>query len=60
MTWVNGHKLQNGKYTIERKLGDGGFGITYLATTANGQHIVIKTLNDTVQRRPEHFGGTRN
>jgi len=41
-------QLQNGKYTIERELGRGRFGITYLARDKNGDGVVIKTLNDAV------------
>jgi len=41
-------QLQNEKYTIERELGRGRFGITYLARDKNGDGVVIKTLNDAV------------
>jgi serine/threonine protein kinase len=51
--WTSGYQLQNGKYTIERDIAQGGFGITYLARDENNQRVVIKTLNETVQRRPD-------
>jgi eukaryotic-like serine/threonine-protein kinase len=43
-----GQVLQNGKYTIERELGRGRFGITHLAKQADGKRWVIKILNPDV------------
>ncbi len=51
--WKSGYQLQNGKYTIENDIAQGGFGITYLARDENNQPVVIKTLNESVQRRPD-------
>lgn len=53
MAWASGQRLQGGKYTIEQELGEGGFGITYRARDNNGRKVVIKTLNETVQSRPD-------
>jgi serine/threonine-protein kinase len=46
MAWTIGQKLHNGQYTIKKTLGKAGFSITYLATDAQGNELVIKTLNE--------------
>ncbi len=51
MAWKPGQKLQRGKYIIERVLGQGGFGITYLIKDKQGNPFVIKTLNDYLQHQ---------
>lgn len=53
MAWLTGQQLQNGKYTIESLLAIGGFAITYLAKDLDNNCVVIKTLNDKLQKSPE-------
>ena len=53
MSWQKGKQLQGDKYTIERVLGQGRFGITYLARDRKGNRVAIKTLNDAALRRPD-------
>jgi eukaryotic-like serine/threonine-protein kinase len=51
MAWKPETQLQNGKYTLEKTLGEGGFGITYLAKEETGKQVAIKTLNDKIRQR---------
>jgi eukaryotic-like serine/threonine-protein kinase len=53
MVWASGQVLQDGKYTIEKKLGNGGFGITYLAKDKKGNPVVIKTLKAVDPQSPD-------
>ncbi|MDJ0617526.1 MAG: serine/threonine-protein kinase [Calothrix sp. MO_192.B10] len=52
MLWNPGQTLFGGRYTIERKLGEGGIGITYLAKNQHGQLRVIKTLKEEIFNHP--------
>ncbi|MGA7932898.1 MAG: protein kinase [Kovacikia sp.] len=51
MDTLIGTSLQGGKYTLDKELGRGGFGITYKATHhLLGHVVVIKTLNEALRR----------
>jgi serine/threonine protein kinase len=48
--WQPGDKIKNDRFEIVKRLGIGGFGITYLAEDKQkNQQVVIKTLNATQQ-----------
>ncbi|MFB2769068.1 protein kinase [Pelatocladus sp. BLCC-F211] len=40
-------------YILKQTLGNGGFGITYLAEDRGGKEVVIKTLNEKMQSHPD-------
>jgi serine/threonine protein kinase len=46
MAWSAGKKLNKDKYTVQELLGEGRFGITYLASDRDGNLVVIKTPRD--------------
>ncbi|ARV61527.1 protein kinase [Nostocales cyanobacterium HT-58-2] len=48
MVWNPGQALFGGRYIIERKLGEGGIGITYLARNERHELRVIKTLREDI------------
>lgn len=53
MVWTLPKLLQGGKYTVESVLGQGRFGITYLAKDEKSDRIVIKTLDDDLRNQPD-------
>jgi serine/threonine protein kinase len=52
MAWNLGQQLFGDRYIIERKLGEGGIGITYLAKNRSGELRVIKTLREQILNHP--------
>lgn len=48
MVWADKTQLYGGRYTIEKKLGERRFGITYLARDKQDKRVVIKTLSDAL------------
>ncbi|MEC4813894.1 MAG: serine/threonine-protein kinase [Scytonema sp. PMC 1069.18] len=49
-----GTTLQGGKYTLDREIGRGGFGITFKATHHYLHHVVVvKTLNEKLRQHPD-------
>jgi len=53
MAWNPGQHLFGDRYIIERKLGKGGIGITYLARNQSDELRVIKTLLDKFFNDPK-------
>jgi serine/threonine protein kinase len=55
MVFYPGQALFGGRYIIQRELGQGGIGITYLAKNQRGELRVIKTLRQEILNRPDFY-----
>lgn len=53
MVFYPGQQLFGKRYIIERELGKGGIGITYLAKNQRGELRVIKTLQEEILNDPQ-------
>jgi len=49
MLFSSGQKLYGDRYQIIKQIGEGSFGITYLAKDSKGKQVVVKTLNENSQ-----------
>ncbi len=52
MVWNPGQQLFGGRYIIQKKLGEGGVGITSLAQNRRSELRVIKTLREQILNHP--------
>ncbi|WP_017302979.1 bifunctional serine/threonine-protein kinase/formylglycine-generating enzyme family protein [Spirulina subsalsa] len=55
MVWQPGTKIFGDRYTIEKQIKKGGFGITYLVKDRQGRQWVLKTLKDEVMTEAEYI-----
>ena len=53
MVWSTGKQLQHERYTPQGLIGQGRFGITYLAEAHNQNRLVIKIPNDETLNRAD-------
>ncbi len=50
--WQPGQKLNKNQYTVQKQIGEGGFGVTFLAQKNNNKLVVIKTVNQKHKKEP--------
>ena len=51
MAWNPGDKINGGNYRVDRELGKGRFGATYLVRDRRDRPFAVKTLNDELVGR---------